>query len=113
ARYLQHLDSVDVVYTDCGSTTPSAAAQLALLRHCSVALHPVRCAADADAISRLFDEADVIVDAMLGTGVSGGVREPLASLVTRANASGSPVVAVDIPTPGIRASLVVSFHRPK
>jgi len=113
ARYLQHLDSVDVVYLDCGSTTPSAAAQLALLRHCSVALHPLRCAADVDALSRLFGETDIIVDAMLGTGVSGAVREPFATLVTRANASGAPVVAVDIPTPGIRASRVVSFHRPK
>ncbi len=113
ARYLQHLDAVDVVHPDCGSTTPSAAAQLALLRHSSVALHPVRCAADVDRLGRLFDEADVVVDAMLGTGASDAVREPLATLVTRANASGVPVVAVDIPTPGIRASRVISFHRSK
>ncbi|BBL68682.1 NAD(P)H-hydrate dehydratase [Methanoculleus chikugoensis] len=113
ARYLQHLDAVDVVYPDCGSTTASAAAQLALLRHCSVALHPVRCAADVEALSRLFDGADVIVDAMLGTGASGAVREPLASLVARANGSGAPVLAVDTPTPGIRASRILSFHRPK
>ncbi|SCL76355.1 Nicotinamide nucleotide repair protein [Methanoculleus chikugoensis] len=113
ARYLQHLDAVDVVYPDCGSTTASAAVQASLLRHCSVTLHPVRCAADVEALSRLFDGADVIVDAMLGTGASGAVREPLASLVARVNASGAPVVAVDIPTPGIRASRIVSFHRPK
>ncbi|MDN7013536.1 NAD(P)H-hydrate dehydratase [Methanoculleus sp. FWC-SCC3] len=113
ARYLQHLDSVDVVYPDCGSTTASAAAQLALLRHCSVALHPVRCAADVEALSRLFDDADIIVDSMLGTGAWGTVREPFASLVTRANVSGSPVVAVDTPTPGIRAAEILSFHRPK
>ncbi len=113
ARYLRHLGSVDVVYPDCGSMTASAAAQLALLRHCSVSLHPVRCAADADALARLFDGADVIVDAMLGTGASGAVREPLATLVARANGSPAPVVGVDIPTPGIRANRVVSFHRPK
>lgn len=113
ARYLQHLDAVDVVYPDCGTTTPSAATQLALLRHCSVALHPVRCAADVEALSRPFEEADVIIDAMLGTGAAGAVREPFASLVARANASGAQIVAVDTPTPGIRASRIVSFHRPK
>ncbi|NLB00233.1 MAG: NAD(P)H-hydrate dehydratase [Methanomicrobiales archaeon] len=113
ARYLQHLDSVDVVYPDCGTTTPSAATQLALLRHCSVALHTVRCAADVETLSRLFDDADVIVDAMLGTGASGAVREPFASLVARANTNSAPIIAVDIPTPGIRASRIVSFHRPK
>ena len=113
ARYLQHLDSVDVVYPDCGSMTAPAAAHLALLRHCSVALHPVRCATDVETLSRLFDDADVIVDAMLGTGAAGAVREPLAPLVARANASGAPIIAVDIPTPGIRASRIVSFHRPK
>jgi len=113
ARYLQHLDAVDVAYPDCGSTTPSAAAQLALLRHCSVALHPIRCAADAEELSRLFDDADIIVDSMLGTGVSGAVREPFATLISRANASEAPIIAVDVPTPGIRANRVVSFHRPK
>ncbi len=113
ARYLQHLDAVDVVYPDCGPTTASAAAELALLRHCSVALHPVRCAADVEALSRLFDDAGIVVDAMLGTGASGGVREPFATLVSRANASAAPVLAVDVPTPGIRADRVVSFHRPK
>ncbi len=113
ARYLQHLEAVDVVYPDCGSMTPAAAAQASLLRHCSVALHPIRCAADVDRLGRLFDETDIIVDALLGTGASGAVREPLATLVARTNASGVPVVAVDIPTPGIRASRVISFHRPK
>ncbi|MDV2482854.1 NAD(P)H-hydrate dehydratase [Methanoculleus sp. Wushi-C6] len=113
ARYLQHLDSVDVVYPDCGSMTPPATVQASLLSHSSVGVHPVRCAADIESLGRLFEEADVVVDAMLGTGASGAVREPLASLVSRANASAASVVAVDIPTPGIRADRIVSFHRPR
>lgn len=113
ARYLQHHDAVDVVYPDSGSMTPETTVQVSLLRHCSVALHPIRCAADVKPLHRLFDEADVIVDAMLGTGVSGAVREPLATLVARVNRTAAPVVAVDIPTPGIRAARILSFHRPK
>lgn len=113
ARYLQHLDAVDVIYPDCGSMTPSTTLQASLLSHCTAGVHPVRCVADIDRLGRLFEEADVIVDAMLGTGAAGTVREPLASLITRANASAASVVAVDIPTPGIRASRIISFHRPK
>lgn len=113
ARYLQHLDAVDVVYPDCGPMTPEAAVQASLLGHCLVAFHPVRCAADVEPLSRLFDAADIIVDAMLGTGASGAAREPLATLVAMANASPAPVFAVDIPTPGIQAARIISFHRPK
>lgn len=113
ARYLQHLDAVDVVYPDCGSMTASTTTQLSLLRHCSVSLHPIRCAADIDWLAPLFDSADLIVDAMLGTGISGAVREPFATLVARANASGAPIIAVDVPTPGIRAARILSFHRSK
>lgn len=41
---------------------------------------------------------DLIVDAMLGTGVSGVVRPALAALVRHINGSGLPVLAVDIPS---------------
>ena len=47
--------------------------------------------------------ADVIVDALLGTGVSGEVRGPVAEMVTAINeVRGKPVVAVDVPS-GLRA----------
>lgn len=39
-----------------------------------------------------------IVDALLGTGTSGAPREPYASLIREANASGLPMVAIDIPS---------------
>ncbi|MFV2089407.1 MAG: NAD(P)H-hydrate dehydratase [Pseudomonadales bacterium] len=41
---------------------------------------------------------DVIVDALLGTGLSGSLRKPYADLVERINGAGQPVVAVDIPS---------------
>ncbi len=111
ARYLQDIDAVDVVST--APVTPEAAAQVPLLRSCPAVLHQVRCVADIEPLQKVFDGADLIVDAMLGTGASGALREPLATLVARANESPAPVVAVDIPTPGIRAARIVSFHRPK
>jgi NAD(P)H-hydrate epimerase len=73
------------------------------------------------------EKAAVVVDALLGTGVRGALREPIRSAVEvigRAQAAGVPVVAVDTPTavdlssgepsdPAVRADLTVTFHRPK
>ncbi len=64
---------------------------------------------------------DIIVDALLGTGTKGRLREPLASAVECINASAAPVVAVDVPTglnpdtgewssPCIDAELIITFH---
>jgi len=63
---------------------------------------------------------DGIVDALLGTGSSGAPREPYASLIREANASGLPIVAADIPSglnadtgevadPCIRATVTVAL----
>lgn len=45
-----------------------------------------------------WQPGDVLVDALLGTGQSGRLREPFAAAVDRINASGRPVLAIDIPT---------------
>ncbi|WP_029514735.1 NAD(P)H-hydrate epimerase, partial [Paenibacillus polymyxa] len=42
--------------------------------------------------------ASGIVDALLGTGTQGPPREPYASLIREANASGVPLVSVDVPS---------------
>jgi len=49
-----------------------------------------------------FSEFDVIVDAMLGTGIKGKLGEPYLSAIKRINASGVPVLSIDIPT-GVEA----------
>jgi NAD(P)H-hydrate epimerase len=41
---------------------------------------------------------DLIVDALLGTGLTSEVREPLRSLVELANGSAAPILAVDVPS---------------
>lgn len=75
---------------------------------------------DAAALDNLFSRAAVIVDALLGTGVSGAPRPPFDDIINRCNAAGVPVLAVDIPSgldastgaaPGavVRASATVTF----
>ncbi|MFO7926688.1 MAG: NAD(P)H-hydrate dehydratase [Halobacteriota archaeon] len=67
---------------------------------------------------------DVIVDAMLGTGVTGALREPEATAAVAINAADSTVVAVDVPSGidadtgesdglAVDADHVVTFHDEK
>ncbi len=68
-------------------------------------------------------DADIVVDAMLGTGVRGRLREPYASAVELINSSNAFVVAVDVPTGvnpdtgeyelAVKADLTVTFHKAK
>ncbi len=78
--------------------------------------------------SKDFDElevdADVIVDAMLGTGISGELREPAASAVSFINKIEAYKVALDVPTgldpatgsvqgSAVECDLTVTFHDTK
>src|ERR687886_626599 len=47
---------------------------------------------------RDLGEPDVIVDALFGTGFTGEPRPEAAELIERMNASGIPIVAVDLPS---------------
>ncbi|EMA63722.1 bifunctional ADP-dependent NAD(P)H-hydrate dehydratase/NAD(P)H-hydrate epimerase [Halorubrum lipolyticum] len=52
----------------------------------------------ADAADLALDGPDVIVDAMLGSGVTGALREPERTAARLANESDAAVVAVDVPS---------------
>ena len=74
-----------------------------------------------------IERASVVVDALVGTGLQGELRDPIRSaveLVLAARRAKVPIVAVDTPTavdltsgdatsPVVRADLTVTFHRPK
>ena len=49
-------------------------------------------------IEQLTSGASLIIDALLGTGVAGTVREPMLSVIKLLNQSGKPILAVDIPS---------------
>jgi ADP-dependent NAD(P)H-hydrate dehydratase / NAD(P)H-hydrate epimerase len=53
---------------------------------------------DPDHADAAFAGAAVLVDGILGTGAKGEPREPAAGMIRRMNASGRPIVALDIPS---------------
>ncbi|MBU7014107.1 MAG: NAD(P)H-hydrate dehydratase [Theionarchaea archaeon] len=61
---------------------------------------------------------DIVVDALLGTGIRGELREPYKTLVKKINGSSAAKVSVDIPTgygttTQVAADLVISMHYEK
>jgi hydroxyethylthiazole kinase-like uncharacterized protein yjeF len=73
----------------------------------------------------LVDERpDVVIDALLGTGLKGAPREETSALIEEINAAGVPVLAVDIPSgvnastgevagAAVNADVTVTMHGPK
>lgn len=72
----------------------------------------------------LVNHANVIVDGMLGTGVKGAVREPVATMVTLVNQSEAFVCSLDIPSGmpadeaapegfGVMADVTITLSNPK
>ncbi len=110
ARHLQREAEVHVVYPEGGVKTPDALSNLEKLRHCAVSLHPVSCPWDVRNLSGLYEGAGVIIDAILGTGGKGNLREPYFSMVETVAVSGASLISADLPTPGITLDVVCGFH---
>jgi NAD(P)H-hydrate epimerase len=53
---------------------------------------------DPAAARGVIAEADLVIDAILGTGLKSAPREPQASAIRALNASGMPVLSVDVPS---------------
>lgn len=75
-------------------------------------------------LEEAFSGADLIVDALFGTGFRGPARGEPANLIETANGSGKPILAVDVPSglqadtgrwegPCIRATATVTMGLPK
>jgi len=77
-----------------------------------------------DEVKKRIANADIILDAIFGTGIKGGIREPYASAIDAINNSKAYVLAVDVPSgfdPNtakihekcVRADATITFHRLK
>jgi NAD(P)H-hydrate epimerase len=84
--------------------------------------YPTREVTDSTAVA--LDDPDVVVDAMLGTGITGELREPTATAAAAITDSDATVVSVDVPSGfdaetgrladnAVAADHVVTFHKAK
>jgi len=61
-------------------------------------------------IDEFISKNDIIIDAMLGIGLSGSLREPYATIVEKINkTSNKKIIAVDVPT-GLGSNIAVKPH---
>ena len=65
-----------------------------------------------------WEDSEVILDCMLGTGVSGTLREPFKSLTMAINDSGRTIISCDVPSGlgadiSVRPTMTVTFHDAK
>jgi NAD(P)H-hydrate epimerase len=84
-----------------------------ILTHSSVTRQVMR-----DSASLGNPHHDIIIDALLGTGISGELREPIKTVVNTLNTLPGKKIAVDIPTgyttsTPFTADLTISMHYPK
>ncbi len=75
-------------------------------------------------IPKSIDEFDVIIDGILGTGISGDIREPYSSAITMINQAKAFKLAVDVPSgldPNsgktanifVKSDITITFHKMK
>jgi len=101
-----------------------AGINLAITRAMGIPLYSVESAGGAADAAALTRKADILVDALLGTGLQGDVRDPYLSLIRLINAADAPVLSVDIPSgldantgnvlrAAVRATRTATFVLPK
>ncbi len=108
ARYLHEAGYSVAVFITGPPRTPDALANLDAVK-------------DVSPMKKSTFDSEVIVDALLGTGIVGEVREPTKSIINKINASKALIISIDVPSGlgdngkgfCVKADKVVTFHRSK
>jgi hydroxyethylthiazole kinase-like uncharacterized protein yjeF len=114
ARHLSSMGKRVRVYTPAGKRSTECQRNFEITERLdSIEIELIRDPLDCEKIRGDLDKFDLVIDSLLGTGITGELREPLKSLVDVINSSKARRIAVDCPTPGIKADLTLSFHMAK
>ncbi|MBM7854882.1 NAD(P)H-hydrate epimerase [Desulfohalotomaculum tongense] len=126
ARHLLNMgaDVRVLMVADPGELTGDAGLNLAIWEKMGQRVYPIHQPNGINLVKVSLMSTDLIVDAMYGTGFRGTVNEKIGRVIQLINASGIPVVAVDIPSgleadtgkiagPCIKATVTVTFGLPK
>jgi NAD(P)H-hydrate epimerase len=120
-----YLVKVILLGKDLDIGTEEALHNFSLLRFSRVQTLEIRDSSQLTALD-WFSEANLIVDAVFGTGIKGKIKEPESTaidLINRERKAGKTVIAIDIPSgldpdggdfdKAVYADLTVTFHRMK
>jgi len=132
ARHLHNrgLDPRVFVLGPFAEIVGDAALNLGIVRRMGIAVTEVPPAPEVPdesglpALAQALAEADVVIDAILGTGLAGEVRGLARKAIDAINAAGRPVIAIDIPSgldansgavlgACVKADVTVTFVAPK
>jgi NAD(P)H-hydrate epimerase len=78
-------------------------------------LRDVQILAGLDKSEEAIAGADLLIDALLGIGAEGAIREPYGALILQMNASGKPILSIDVPSGfgadrAVRPTATVALH---
>jgi NAD(P)H-hydrate epimerase len=126
ARYLReaHLLPTVLMLSSLDRISGDALLNLRILQRTGVHILEVPTETEWKAHRHLLSEGDLIVDAILGTGLRSPVKDFFALVIGDINAAGRPVLSVDIPSGlnadtgqpmgvAVRADMTVTFGYPK
>lgn len=98
ARHLlnHRLDVHVVIVGDMARVTGDALIHLTILQRLQVKVHSL----SPERLTEFepFLSSDLLIDALLGTGLKGALRGPYRQLIETINGAGRPILAVDIPS---------------
>jgi NAD(P)H-hydrate epimerase len=108
ARHLNNQGAkIDLVLACSPDEIPEdgeAGVNLAIVRAMELPIHAADTETDQLEALGVAKEADLLIDALLGTGLSGDVRDPYLALIRLVNAADSPILSIDLPS-GLDANL--------
>ena len=117
ARHLSDVCNVEVYLAKPEDKVRSNLARKALIQ-CKKAGVPVHVIGGMENLGEIIAKADIVLDAMLGIGVSGKLKEPYSDIISILNDSGKIIVSVDVPS-GLGTDIwvvpcmTVTFHAVK
>lgn len=122
ARHLENAgcDVRVLLFADPDDLKGDAATNFRILQAAKTPVNAFGKDVDLDKLKVELSQADWIVDALLGTGMTGEIREPYAGVIDAINAAGKKVLAVDVPSgldcdtgeplgTSVRASVTATF----
>ena len=99
ARHLANAGAVPEICLVAGrSMSEEACVNLNIARKMDLPVAEMSEESGLEVLAAGLERAEVVIDALLGTGLKDVLREPFCSIISAVNSCGKPVVSVDIPS---------------